>query len=238
MPLSRRRVSEASALKALAHPVRIALLGALVTEGPMTASQAAALVDESPSNCSWHLRRLAEYGFVREAPGGTGRNRFWRAVSEGLEWGEGDDEDPTTRLAADALTDMLLEREMQRFRAARAARAQEPQEWRDATGLSQSQLWLTATEAQQLNDELQELFFRYTERSRDRALRPDEARLGTPVGWLVPSGPHRADPKAVRPGDAEGTHEAADEDPGTSHTGRPHTKSRHTEGAVDEEEIR
>ena len=36
----------------------------------MTASQAAARLDESPSNCSWHLRKLAEHGFVREARGG------------------------------------------------------------------------------------------------------------------------------------------------------------------------
>ena len=87
MPLARRRITDPEALKVLAHPLRMALLGALVTEGPMTASQAAALLEESPSNCSWHLRKLAEHGFVREARGGTGRNRPWQAVSEGLEWG-------------------------------------------------------------------------------------------------------------------------------------------------------
>ena len=65
MPPTRRRVTDADALKALAHPLRMALLGALVTEGPLTASQAAALLSESPSNCSWHLRKLAEHGFVR-----------------------------------------------------------------------------------------------------------------------------------------------------------------------------
>ncbi|MGH3444839.1 MAG: winged helix-turn-helix domain-containing protein, partial [Nocardioidaceae bacterium] len=65
MPLTSRRVQDAAALKALSHPLRVALLGALVTEGPMTATQAAALLDESPSNCSWHLRKLAEHGFVR-----------------------------------------------------------------------------------------------------------------------------------------------------------------------------
>ena len=84
MPLARRRITDPEALKVLAHPLRMALLGALVTEGPMTASQAAALLEESPSNCSWHLRKLAEHGFVREARGGTGRNRPWQAVSEGL----------------------------------------------------------------------------------------------------------------------------------------------------------
>ena len=77
MPLTRRRVTDTASLKALAHPLRMALLGALVTEGPMTATEAAALLDESPSNCSWHLRKLAEHGFVREARGDeTGRTRI------------------------------------------------------------------------------------------------------------------------------------------------------------------
>jgi DNA-binding transcriptional ArsR family regulator len=203
MPLSRRRVTDAAALKALAHPVRMALLGVLVTEGPMTASQAAALLDESPSNCSWHLRKLAEHGFVREARGGTGRNRPWQAVSEGLEWGEDvpgeGGADPADRLAAEALTDMLVEREMQRLRAARAARDTEPEDWREATGLMQSQLWLTAEEAQQLKTELTELMSRHAERSGHPERRPEGVRLVSLVGWLVPSGPRRPEPRDEGP---------------------------------------
>lgn len=199
MPLTRRRVTDAAALKALAHPVRMALLGVLVTEGPMTASQAAALLDESPSNCSWHLRKLAEHGFVREARGGTGRNRPWQAVSEGLEWGEDAPgeatADPADQLAADALTDMLVEREMQRLRAARAARDSEPEAWREATGLVQSQVWMTAAEARQIRTELTDLLMRHADRSGHPERRPDGARLVSLVGWLVPSGPHRPVPQ-------------------------------------------
>ena len=69
---------------------------------------------------SWHLRKLAEHGFVREARGGTGRNRPWQAVSEGLEWGgpeDGTGDRPGTRIAADALTDVLVDQEVQRLRA-------------------------------------------------------------------------------------------------------------------------
>jgi DNA-binding transcriptional ArsR family regulator len=192
MPLARRRITDPEALKVLAHPLRMALLGALVTEGPMTASQAAALLEESPSNCSWHLRKLAEHGFVREARGGTGRNRPWQAVSEGLEWGEGEDTTSGVRIAADALTDLLVEREVQRLRAARAARDTEPADWRDATGLVQSQLWLTAAEATALKAELTDLLLRHADRSGRPDLRPEDARLVSLVGWLVPSGPHRA----------------------------------------------
>jgi len=197
MPLARRRVTDPEALKVLAHPLRMALLGALVSEGPMTASQAAALLDESPSNCSWHLRRLAEHGFVREARGRTGRNRPWQAVGEGLEWGDevpaaaGLAQDTETRIAADALTDMLLEREIQRVRAARAARDSEPAAWREATSVVQAQAWLTAEEARDLKDELVALLTRHRERNGDPAQRPEGARLVSLVGWLVPSGPHR-----------------------------------------------
>ena len=203
MPTSRRRITDPDALKALAHPTRIALLGALVTEGPLTASQAAERVGESPSNCSWHLRKLAEHGYVAEAAGGTGRNRPWRAVSEGLEWDE-DDEDPAARLAGNALTDTLLNREVRRLRAARARRDEETPAWREATGLAQSQLWLTAEEAQELTDGIRDLMFRHTERHRDPALRPEGARLVSVVGWVVPSGPHRVE------GTAPETDQAAD----------------------------
>ncbi len=195
MEPSRRRITDPGALKALAHPVRVALLGALVTEGPMTASQVADLVGESPSNCSWHLRKLAEHGFVEEAPGGTGRNRPWRAAADGLEWGD-DEEDPATRVAAEALTDLFLEGELRRLRAARAARDQEPRQWRDATGVAQAQLWLTAEETAGLRDRMSEIFSTHVERQHDPASRPDGARLVTLVGWLVPSGSHKPD----RPG--------------------------------------
>ena len=190
MPLSRRRVTAAADLKALAHPLRMAILGALVTEGPMTASELGRLLEESPSNCSWHLRKLADHGFVGESSGGHGRNRPWKAVSEGLVWGESD-EDPTASAAADALTDLMMEREVQRLRAARASRDQEPPEWRDATGLSQAAMWLTADEAEELLARQHELFLTHAERMRDPSSRPDGARLMTMVGWLVPSGPHK-----------------------------------------------
>ncbi|NUR10122.1 MAG: helix-turn-helix transcriptional regulator [Nocardioidaceae bacterium] len=190
MPLARRRVTDAAALKALAHPLRMAILGALVTEGPMTATEAASMLEESPSNCSWHLRKLAEHGFVREARGGTGRNRPWQAVSEGLEW-DSESPDEADRLAADALTDMLVERELQRLRAAQASREHEPAEWREATGISQSALWLTAEEAREIKEELTRLLLSKAERSGHPELRPEGARLTSLVAWVVPSGPHR-----------------------------------------------
>lgn len=199
MPLARRRVSDASALRALAHPLRVTLLETLVTEGPLTASQAAVLVGGSPSNCSWHLRKLAEHGFVREARGRTGRQRPWQVVSEGLEWGLEDPDEPdsgsaaTGRLAAEAVGDTLVERELQRLRAAHAARDTEPAAWQEATGLVRGRLWLTAVEARELADTLARLASVHAERVGGPAARPPDARLVSLVAWLVPSSPMPSD---------------------------------------------
>ena len=193
MSLNRRRINDPDDLKALAHPTRMALLGALVTEGPLTASQAAELVGESPSNCSWHLRKLAEHGYVTEAGGGSGRNRPWQAVSDSLEWDE-DDTDPAARIAGNALTDALLDRELARLRAARGRRTEETPAWREASELAQSQLWLTAEETAALSAQLRELFTTHGERHHDPSLRPPGARLVSLVGWVIPSGPHHVGP--------------------------------------------
>ena len=130
MPLSRRRVTDPATLRVLAHPVRLALLDLLASGGAHTATQAAGILGQTPSNCSWHLRKLAAHGFVREVGDVPGRHRPWRVVSEGLPWGEPDDEGA----AHDAVADLLVDRELQRLRAARAAAASEPEEWRGATG--------------------------------------------------------------------------------------------------------
>jgi predicted ArsR family transcriptional regulator len=193
MPLSRRRVTDASALKALAHPVRLSILELLVTDGAKSASQAPAVLGETPANCSWHLRKLAEHGFVREVTGVPGRSRPWRAVTEGLTWAD-DPQDPEATAAVSALTDVLLEREIQRLRAARAAADTEPAEWRDAVAVNQAQVWVTAEEAADLAAAMVDLFLTHAERITEPETRPEGARLVSLVGWLAPSGPYRSEP--------------------------------------------
>lgn len=190
MPLSRRRVTDASALKALAHPLRLSLLELLLVDGAHTASQAGATLGETPANCSWHLRKLAEHGFVREVAGVPGRSRPWQAVVEGLTWGDAADDAESTA-AGEALIDVLLDRELQRLRAARAAAAAEPPEWRDATRFHQAQTWATAEEAEALSDAMVALFQTHRGRITEPDSRPEGARLVSLVGWLAPSGPLR-----------------------------------------------
>jgi DNA-binding transcriptional ArsR family regulator len=76
---------DAKGMRALAHPVRLAILGHLREHGPDTATGLAPHVGASPSVTSWHLRHLAEHGLVEDAPGrGHGRQRWWQAVGWGF----------------------------------------------------------------------------------------------------------------------------------------------------------
>ena len=56
---SYRAIRDVPSLQALAHPTRLALLEAIGLAGTMTATQASAVVGESPTACAYHLRMLA-----------------------------------------------------------------------------------------------------------------------------------------------------------------------------------
>ncbi|GAA2503810.1 winged helix-turn-helix domain-containing protein [Winogradskya humida] len=69
------------ALRGLAHPLRVRLLGLLRERGPSTASKLAELLGQSSGATSYHLRQLEAHGFVEDVPDrGSGRERWWRAA--------------------------------------------------------------------------------------------------------------------------------------------------------------
>src|SRR5580658_642086 len=75
------RLTDPRALRAYAHPTRLALIGLLRSDGPQTATQAAGAIGESVASCSFHLRQMAKYGLVEEAGGGRGREKPWQATA-------------------------------------------------------------------------------------------------------------------------------------------------------------
>lgn len=64
-------------VRALAHPLRLKLLDLLRFEGPSTATRLGERIGESSGSTSYHLRLLAKYGYIEEAPGHRGRGRWW-----------------------------------------------------------------------------------------------------------------------------------------------------------------
>ena len=108
MPTERRRqVTDVQALRALANPVRYRIFGNLMALGPQTASECAAVVGATPSNCSYHLRELARFGLVERVNDGAadGRERPWRPTATGFSYqvAEEDRADPSARRANLAL---------------------------------------------------------------------------------------------------------------------------------------
>jgi DNA-binding transcriptional ArsR family regulator len=177
-----REIADARTFRALAHPVRIALIEVLSLEGPMTATEVGEVIGESPTTCSFHLRQLAKYGFVEEAGGGKGRSRPWRMTSVGMQWGAIQD-DPETELAASAFLRMVRERHLDRYQTWVQTQASYPKEWRDASSDSEFVYYITADELKELNDEIATLLWpRFRERLTDRSKRPAGS---VPVEMLV-----------------------------------------------------
>lgn len=175
-----RRLRDPRALTAVAHPVRMGIIELLSVEGAMTATQLADRLDETPANCSWHLRKLAEHDFIEEAPGATGRQRPWQMRHIGMSWAEGDDVTDEEQRAGHALSRMLLERWVDRFLD--ASEREGSTAWRDSAGLTQQVAWLTADELGELNGRIQEVAATYADRL-EAGTRPEGSRLCEIVAW-------------------------------------------------------
>jgi DNA-binding transcriptional ArsR family regulator len=183
-----RTISDARTMRALAHPVRIALLETLTLEGAMTATEVGELIGESPTTCSFHLRQLARYGLVEEAGGGKGRARPWKASSIGFSFASTHDE-PERDVAASALVRLLRDRQLDRYRRWLETRATFPREWRDAAANSEYLCYLTVDELERLNADLAALLAdRFVDRLKDPAQRPEGS---VPVELLLFSYPLR-----------------------------------------------
>lgn len=184
---SPRPLRDPAALRALAHPVRLRILEALTVHGPATATELADRVDESPANCSWHLRQLARYGFIEETGGGAGRQRPWRIVPGGNTWADPDEpDDRELARAGDATTEVLLDREIAALRQWLAERRTAPAAWRDAAFLGQSIAFLAPEELTGLGEELLAIFLRYQDRLTTPENRPPGARPVRLVAWAAP----------------------------------------------------
>ncbi|MBQ0980717.1 MULTISPECIES: winged helix-turn-helix domain-containing protein [Micromonospora] len=118
-PERRLRVRDATKLRALAHPLRLRLLRYLLAAGPRTAAQCAEALNDTGSNCSYHLHQLARHGLIeRDHSDGTNRrDRPWRAAATGLEFLP-DPDDAEGRQLNEALTALEFDevfRSLQRY---------------------------------------------------------------------------------------------------------------------------
>jgi predicted ArsR family transcriptional regulator len=184
------RLTDPRALRAYAHPVRMALVGLLRSEGPLTATKAAELLGESSGTCSFHLRQLAKYGLVEEAGGGTGREKPWRATTTSTAWDTISD-NPEMTAATGLLDTVVAEQYFEQLMRWLEKERDEPAEWREAAQFGDRILWVTAGELAELGRKVQALVDGYFDRQVQPELRPPDSRQVTYLHLAFP---------ALRPG--------------------------------------
>jgi len=168
-PENRRSVTDARALRALAHPLRLAILNHLMAFGAQTASSCALAVGSTASNCSYHLRSLARYGFVESLPSTDGRERPWRSAATGFEFRSPDDADPAAKAVERLITEAQIDDGARLQKKALALQPQIPAEWRDAASSNSYALRMTAAELRELGENLDALIRPYIGLTRQDA---------------------------------------------------------------------
>lgn len=161
----RVRRLDARSLRGLAHPLRLEILSLLRRYGPATATSLAARLGESTGTTSWHLRQLAEHGFIAEDPDrGNRRERWWQSLADYTQLDEADLlNDPEMRGPLSVYLHAVLDKS---FRTATAFVAEGlagewSPEWVAAADLSDYRLALTADGLAALTADLKALVERH-----------------------------------------------------------------------------
>ena len=185
LPTGQLELTDPGALRAIANPTRLRILSRLRLQGPATATECSRVVGESPSSCSYHLRQLARYGFVEEAPDGPdGRERRWRARGFGVRWQT--TVSPELEAAAGVLRQVVLDLNLHNLFDWFDREREEPEEWRRAAMFGDSTLAVTPTELKELNERVIALIQPYSARVRDRLPTPEGARQVQVVFFGMP----------------------------------------------------
>jgi DNA-binding transcriptional ArsR family regulator len=182
------RFEDPRSIRALAHPARLAIIDALATGQELTATQCAELTGLSPSATAYHLKLLERYGLAETAPPRPDRReRPWRATGRQIQT----DLDISTPAGASAAAAVVAAHiDMTRAIALEftAAGHAEPEEWRDAAALNNTDLWLTVEEFQRVGKELKAVLEPYRRPSRPEG-RPVGSRRVRVMNVVVPHRP-------------------------------------------------
>jgi len=151
----------AAGLRALSHPTRLKMLMLLRLEGPATATGLAGRLELNTGATSYHLRQLAEHGFIEEdAERGDARDRWWRAAHQSTRMGmasrpdeEAEDAEAYLQTVAMMYTETLMQ--------AVAERRFLPVPWQEASTTSDWHIRLTPTRAEELVEAIEAVISRF-----------------------------------------------------------------------------
>jgi DNA-binding transcriptional ArsR family regulator len=151
-------LTDVKQMRALAHPLRMQVLGELRINGPRTAGVLSEIFGEAPGTLSYHLRKLAEFGFVEEVPelAADRREHWWRAAHEYTEINPVAADAPAAeRRASVAIQHEVVDNYAATLHRAIEAAAHQPREWVEAAGSSDTVAFLTAAQLAEAGAELE-----------------------------------------------------------------------------------
>ena len=169
-----RVTPDPAGLRTLSHPTRLKMLGLLRSDGAATATMLATRLGINTGQTSYHLRQLAQHGFVVDDQElGNGRDRWWKAAHQSTTT---DDEptDPADREAFAAYVRAVAIGYTEDIQAAVNERPLLPKEWRDASTFSDYHVRVTAEHAKALTTRVHEILMELREDADDD---PDAAEF-------------------------------------------------------------
>jgi hypothetical protein len=168
---------DAGAQKALRHPVRAALMELFDRHRTVTSTQAARELGGSSGLYSFHLRQLARYGLIDEAPAGSGRVRPWRLAHAPAPSPAGG--------GPSGIGDLARGLEDESYQRWLAGRGDAPRRWQRDEAFSQV-LYLTPVELTGVGNAIRDLLAEYRQRDDRPASRPPGAAPVAVVARLFP----------------------------------------------------
>lgn len=174
-------ITDAEAMRALADPVRLAVLERLQRDGPATSGALAAQVGAPPDAVDGHLHELAALGIVVQDDGA------WRPVARGIRFAPADDDESQAAYRALSNDVFLRAHELPKRWLAEDELHLEP-EWRGVSGLSNARMAMTLEEARELDARMEALLEPYV--TRDPA--PEGARRVRWLRYVLPERSRRA----------------------------------------------
>ncbi|MFE6333503.1 ArsR/SmtB family transcription factor [Streptomyces sp. NPDC057798] len=180
-------VLDAKGLRALAHPVRVQLVGLLRKYGPSTATRLAERLGVNSGTASYHLRQLGAAGFVEEdTERGNARERWWRSVHRTTWFNDPElaEREPQAALAyLQSVASIYNLRIQQTLNGLQTM----PSAWRNTFDMSDWALRLTPEEAAALDRELRDVIARYRRDTPETAASaPEGAERVTVITQMLP----------------------------------------------------
>ena len=164
-PHSRREVTDLGSLKLLAHPMRYRVMDRL-RQGPATSTTLARALGLNTGVTSYHLRQMAEHGFIEEVPElSRGRERWWRARPLDLRFPRRSEQSEEMRPVMDEMHRLDFAAELEQFARFQLER-EELGPWADALLFSRGSIRVDLAELEEFFEEYISLLKRYQ--------RPDE----------------------------------------------------------------